>query len=385
MNRRLRDRLVALFTGLALLAPVSAQAARTQKDQPVRSQKRVVKTTRTTTQRTAKKVVALKKLVPAKTTKLGLGKVSIKPVTVRARLTSDPHPHSMERGKLGKSLATRLPDAPKTKVGRFVSVLGKIAGAIIKAPKVDSPEGTLGTVPGGTAYQNGVSIDDVRQGHLADCFFVAGLASVAFTHPEILAKAIKEKADGTMSIRLYHKKPDGSFEADDIRLDKIVPINANGRPSFAHGATTTEMWPAWMQKAYAAEVSNQKGSSASFDVINKGGQPTDALEALTGKPARYVYVSPSQGESLFTTIKQAVATKKPITAGTPEKLPAGAPVHEWHTYSVLDTAEHDGQKWVKVRNPWGYSEPGDPNGGDGVFEITVADFAKSFTSLNIGG
>ena len=51
-----------------------------------------------------------------------------------------------------------------------------------------------------------------------------------------------------------------------------------GPGDFSIGATATQMWPAWMQKAYAAEVANQKGAPANFDVINHGGQPTDALD-----------------------------------------------------------------------------------------------------------
>src|SRR6185295_19397500 len=140
----------------ALMAPVSAHAARTQKDKPARRQ-RVVKNTRIEL-RTTKKVVVNKKFVRVKPAKTIDGDVIF---GVQARLTSDPHPHAREHVRLGRSLASRLPARPKTKIGRFVKVLGHIAGALINAPKVDTPEGQLGTVPGGTAIQNGVSMEDV--------------------------------------------------------------------------------------------------------------------------------------------------------------------------------------------------------------------------------
>ena len=88
---------------------------------------------------------------------------------------------------------------------------------------------------------------------------------------------------------------------------------------------------------------------------------------------------------LYAAIATAAKANRPVAAVTPKTLPEGAPVHEWHTYPVLGVREKNGQKLVRVRNPWGYSEPGDSNGVDGIFEIDIATFAKSFNSLAIGG
>ena len=357
MNRHLRDRLVALFSCVTLLSPLGAYAMR--KPAPARTDK-------------VQRVQRVQQPI----------RFGVQRPTKLQRAAIDPH--SFARALKGRSLAYNLPARPTTKLGRFVSVLGKMAGAVINAPKVGTPEGVLGQVQNAKAYVDGVKIEDVQQGHLADCFFVAALASVAFTHPELLEKAITEKPDGTMSIRLYHQLPSGKYEADDVRIDKLVPMT-NGRPTFARGANSTQMWPAWMQKAYAVEVSNANGEQPNYQSINNGGMPGDALSALTGKPSHDIAISPSLGAGLYTSLQQAIKAKHPITALSPKKLPAGAPVHEWHTYSVMGVSTHDGKQWVQVRNPWGYSEPGDPNGGDGIFEITLEDFQKSFTTVSIGG
>ena len=298
------------------------------------------------------------------------------------RATRDPHPSAYARALAGKGLALKLAKQPSTKLGRFVSALGKVAGANINAPRPTTPEGTYGAVANGTTFVDGVKLDDVRQGHLADCFFVASLASVAYTHPELIESAIAEQKDGTMAITLFHKAG-GGFERDAVTIDKLVPLSGAG-PQFARGQVSTQMWPAWMQKAYTAQVSTLNGAAPSYASINNGGTPGDAFEALTGKPSRTMSVSPAMSGSLYEAIDTAVKANRPMAAVTPKTLPEGAPVHEWHTYSVLGVRTDSGKQLVKVRNPWGYSEPGDPSGGDGIFEIDIETFAKSFSSLAIG-
>jgi hypothetical protein len=45
---------------------------------------------------------------------------------------------------------------------------------------------------------------------------------------------------------------------------------------------------------------------------------------------------------------------------------------------VLGTSEHDGDKFVQLRNPWGNTEPGKDGKNDGIFELKLADFVKYY-------
>ncbi len=201
----------------------------------------------------------------------------------------------------------------------------------------------------------------------------------------MLEHAITEQADGSLSVRMFHRQENGHYETDDVRVDKLVPLDGTGRPAFAHGNVAGQMWPAWMQKAYAAHASVQNGKKPSYDFVGKGGFPSSAFEALTGNPSRDLRVDPGFAGNLYEPIKAAVRGKYPVVAFTPQKLPDGAPVHESHTYSILGMRTVGGKQMVKLRNPWGYSEPGDPHGGDGIFEMALAEFAKNFTTVTIGG
>ena len=273
---------------------------------------------------------------------------------------------------------------PTTKVGRLVAAFRAKPRASVVTPRPGTSEGTYADVANEKMFIDGVSVGDVDQGHLGDCYFVAALASVAYAQPKLLENAITERPDGSLSVRLYHRASDGHYETDDVTVDKLVPVSGTGRPSFAHGQVAGQMWPAWIQKAYAAHSSLENGKGT-YDQIGKGGFPSSAFEALTGKPARDLYVDPSLSSNLYAPIEQALLGQHPVVAFTPQKLPEGAPVHESHTYSILGIRTVEGKQMIKVRNPWGYSEPGDPNGGDGIFELELAEFAKNFTTVTIGG
>ena len=99
-------------------------------------------------------------------------------------------------------------------------------------------------MPGGKTFVDGVNLEDVQQELPADCFFVASLASVAYTHPELLQKAIKEQVDGSLSIELFHRTNMGAFERAAVTVDKLMPLSGTGRPQFARGKVATQLWPA---------------------------------------------------------------------------------------------------------------------------------------------
>jgi hypothetical protein len=262
-------------------------------------------------------------------------------------------------------------------VSRILKMLAPGPRATIAGSNPATSEGTYAKFPGTHAIVNGVELKDVAQGHLGDCYFAAALAAVAYTHPETITKNIVERPDGSLWVRMYHPKGD-KYEKDTVKMDASVPSNGT-RPSFAHGTDSTQMWPAYFQKAYAMDVSATRGRPASYQQIGKGGMPGDAIAALTGRPSQHYDVSADLGSQLFTVMQHAQAAKAPATAWTPHDLPEGGIVHGDHTYTILGVREENGKQLVKLRNPWGYSP-----GADGIFELDMPTFAKTFVGMDIG-
>ena len=54
-----------------------------------------------------------------------------------------------------------------------------------------------------------------------------------------------------------------------------------------------------------------------------------------------------------------------------------------HAYAVLGTLERNGEKYVKVRNPWGEHEPGRGR-DDGIFLLPIGQFLKAFSTVALG-
>ena len=58
--------------------------------------------------------------------------------------------------------------------------------------------------PNAKPVVNGVNPDDVSQGALGDCWYIASLQAVARSNPRIIEEAITDNGNGTYTVRLYH-------------------------------------------------------------------------------------------------------------------------------------------------------------------------------------
>ena len=66
---------------------------------------------------------------------------------------------------------------------------------------------------------------------------------------------------------------------------------------------------------------------------------------------------------------------------------------ELHAYTVMGVSQEGKDRFVHVRNPWGYHEPssrgfgkGKANeAGDGIFKLPIQVFATLFQDVGIGG
>ncbi|KYC38655.1 peptidase C2 calpain [Scytonema hofmannii PCC 7110] len=107
----------------------------------------------------------------------------------------------------------------------------------------------------GYLFQNGVSYQDVKQGGLADCYFMAGLAEVALHSPSKIQSMFTDNGDNTYTVRFYN-----SGVADYVTVDKYLPTNSSGNFVYAQQAKSdggnykdlsNELWVALAEKAYA--------------------------------------------------------------------------------------------------------------------------------------
>ena len=248
--------------------------------------------------------------------------------------------------------------------------LGPSVPAASALPKPDSS--SIGYKPlKGVAFLRGqgdaheVDMNDVKQGGLGDCYFMAGLAAVARTHPERIRNMIEDHGDGTFSVYLWKHNDqwdeaeygaDGEYEyvlsAVCFKADVSFPAQGSD-PAYAdygdtetvNGATVRELWPMILEKAFA----QYKGSWAGIE----GGFSSTPMSFFSAEVVEDTDPTELTAQELQALFAQIVAEGRPAALGVPETNSALG-IYGEHYYAFRGL---DAEGRVLLYNPWGSSHP----------------------------
>lgn len=226
----------------------------------------------------------------------------------------------------------------------------------------------------GKVQVGGFGLDDVMQGALGDCYLLSSLSAVAQTHPELLKNAIKTNRDGTYTVTFFEREDMSKpAHAEQVTVDGKFAMR-DGEFVYASAREQKELWPQIFEKAYAA----WKGGFGKTE----GGMGAAALQALTGAKPGFTLLTPMMTPAEgFAAVKAALKDGGcAVTLSQPFGKPEKGLIAD-HAYTLLGTEEKDGQKWVRLRNPWGSMEPGADGKDDGIFTMPIEDYMKAFTLL----
>ncbi|MFZ5441966.1 MAG: C2 family cysteine protease [Myxococcota bacterium] len=236
----------------------------------------------------------------------------------------------------------------------------------------------------GPLFINEPTAGDVRQGAIGNCYFPAAMASVAAQNPQAIKDMIRQNADGTYTVRFYENG--NRSRPKDITVDGDLYVRAFGGPIYGGSLGGSvekdkmELWFPLIEKAYA----QWKGS---YDAIGNGGSAGRVMSEVLGRPQGYEWVSAGNAERLYNRIKNDIARGVPVAAGTHGTDQAArytnTGVYANHAYSVLGVEEKNGEKFVKLRNPWGQSEYGNDGKNDGFFSLPLSKFTELYASLYV--
>ncbi len=241
----------------------------------------------------------------------------------------------------------------------------------------------------GATFVDGADIKDSAQGAIGDCFFPAAITSLVWHNKDLLASIIdRKKVDGRDEWRGTFKNVGWNGSSMSVTTDATdgdLYTRGSGRPIYMTSISTPntfaemEMYPAMIEKLYAL----YKGGG--YEALGQGGIPGDVMTAILGKAYDYVGVTPARADQIYKTIKEGGEKKWPMAAGTydDDALYSGTGVYANHAYTVMGAEEEGGVRYVKLRNPWGTSEPAGNGANDGIFRMKLEDFVTLYDNVNI--
>ena len=265
----------------------------------------------------------------------------------------------------------------------------------------------------GTFFNETAEFFDPVQGAVANCYFIAALASVAWATPYRIQHLTRATGQGqdqfTNLIKFY--KPDSNGALDkEIEVTDTVPVNSTtGGFIYCRSSESGEIWPAVYEKAFAKW---ETGTTTDHpDITATGwGDCIFATAQLNGGKRFYYGNSGLTGSQLWDLVRSNSMGKRtfnPMTCWTYGTAPAGlsysdANIVGSHCYSVLGWDYYCGKKYIVLRNPWGSTEatvgtrsgvvamydiswwrPIELANPDGTFAIEADSFQQYFAGIGV--
>ena len=223
-----------------------------------------------------------------------------------------------------------------------------------------------------------ISVSDINQGAIGDCYFLASLGEIAIQDPAAIARAISVNANGTETVTLYGDANGGTIGFDTTSFAPIrITVNNAGfsdggvNASAGQAAWNGEqvIWPQVLENAFAQ-------LSGGYAAIANGGTPVLALEILTGDAA--TWYAPSQVSASM--LGREWAAGDLVVFDTPaydnlfdEDLTYNLVGDHAYMFDGLSTV--NGVACVDLLNPWG-DDQADP--------VPVSALATAFVEIDVG-
>ena len=241
----------------------------------------------------------------------------------------------------------------------------EIAGQDIVDPVAGSTYSDFSSHP---LFVDGPQYNDIRQGAVGDCYFLASLASLADTDPGTIEQMVAPMGDGTYAVRYYR-----NGQPVYVRVDAELP-GSSFSPRYAKLTPDGELWVALAEKAYA-QFRYGENSYASIS----GGWMDPVYRAVTGLWTTRLWPTSS---NVASSMASHLAAGHAVTVGSNSN--AASPIVGLHAYMVKSVEVNAGETHVTVYNPWGLDGRSyDSNPGDGLLRLTLDQFRVAFSTVVI--
>ncbi|MBN1953459.1 MAG: WXG100 family type VII secretion target [Anaerolineae bacterium] len=228
--------------------------------------------------------------------------------------------------------------------------------------------------------------NDVHQGRLGDCYFLASLATIADQNPALIERMVHDNGDGTYTVTFYRRNSPFAFWQPDFSPVEVTvtpdfPLDHN-RPLFAQpgdaAGSQQELWTMLVEKAYASYHGGY------HDI--EGGWGHTAMEELTGTASDWYAPSAIDLDTLAAysengygmTASSMADWEVPGVVDIPDQtdlhpLYVSGDLAANHEYYVSHVDRELGT--ITLRNPWGW--------GWGETTLSFEEFQATFRRVSV--
>lgn len=197
-----------------------------------------------------------------------------------------------------------------------------------------------------------LSGEDVTQGGLADCFFIAAMNAVGNANGEFLKNAITfDESTGLYTARFYERagfdpaKNQVIYRIHTEVVDGFLPTRTDGRLSYARPSGPSAWGPIY-EKAYAQW-------QGGYDKIGAGGASGAAMTALTGQPSMPQSVSAMKDDEILAFFEQAKESGTAVVCGSLDSMDAeGQSALTGSDATKVETSEDGEQTRIAFEGPY---------------------------------
>ena len=134
-------------------------------------------------------------------------------------------------------------------------------------------------MPNKTLFGSGISPDDINQGNLGDCWFLAAASSIAEFQGRMEKVFLNDKNESNSALNrpgIYGVNLFTLGVPHTVIVDDYLPLHSDNRTLFAKPGDDSSLWVVILEKAFAKYYGNYKHIH--------GGLPELAIRTMTGGP-----------------------------------------------------------------------------------------------------
>jgi Ca2+-binding RTX toxin-like protein len=266
------------------------------------------------------------------------------------------------------------------RVTAFVKYGATVISKEITSQKLADPVGTgklINFRANKLFADSGPSMDDIAQGQVGDCWYLASLSAIAKVAPEQLRQAVTDLGDGTYAVRFFNPS-NGAAQYVRVDADLYTYTWSATTQMYARSGSEGSIWAPILEKALTWVRGSKLGNytTISSGWMNEANSRLGIVSANSSPQAQ------GSVNAMVSWMQTQLDANKALTFGTPGGVQAGVRLVGGHAYTVHDIVDNgDGTYGIVVRNPWASDGVGTDGTNDGYVTLTAAQLYANCSGL----